>query len=70
MVLALVYKGLIERGEEDMESWLRRELKRFNLPPEIADIKAAVFKTPKNVDEVEGLAEELVNRRIKINYES
>ena len=70
MVLALVYKGLIERGEEDMESWLRRELKRFNLPPEIADIKAAVFKTPKNVDEVEGLAEELVNRRIKMDHES
>ena len=62
LVLALVYKGLIERGEERMESWLSRELKRFNLPLEIADVRSAMFKTPKNADKVKQLAEELVNR--------
>lgn len=64
MVLALVYKGLIERGEEGMESWLRRELERFNLPLEIADIKVAMFKTPRNIERVKQLAEEVVSRKL------
>jgi hypothetical protein len=48
LALALVYKGLIERGEEDMGKWLRKELKKFNLPEEIADIEKARFKPPRN----------------------
>ena len=47
LALALVYKGLIEKGEEDMEKWLRKELKRFNLPEEIADVEKARFHFPK-----------------------
>lgn len=62
LVLALVYKGLIERGEEDLAPWLRRELKRFNLPEEIADIKSAQFKVPRDKEGVDRLAEALVKK--------
>ena len=62
VVLALVYKALIEQGEEGIESWLRRELKRFNLPEEIANIKSAQFRIPKDKKAVDLFAKELVNR--------
>ena len=62
LVLALVYKGLIERGEENMETWLKRELKRFNLPENIADIKSAQFKVPKDKEGVNRLVEALVKK--------
>lgn len=62
LVLALVYKGLIERGEEDLAPWLRRELKRFNLPEDIANIKSAQFKVPKNKEAVDQLAEALTKK--------
>lgn len=62
VILALVYRALIESWPREVNERLRQDLGKFNLPVEIADIESAVFKTPNN-EKLGQLAEELVRKR-------
>ena len=67
VVLALVYKAIIEHGREGdrMIPWLRKELEKFNLPIEIADLENAqwlVHRDESSLKSVERLAEDLVSK--------
>lgn len=65
VALALVYKALIECWPREIEERLKRDLEKFNLPVEIADIKNAMWIGQRDGrgKSLESLAEELLRRK-------